>query len=60
VVRGLGGDVRAVGSIVDRGGRPDFGVPRRWLLAVEAPAYPAEDCPLCAAGSKPEKPGSRL
>jgi orotate phosphoribosyltransferase len=59
LVRGRGGEVLAVGSIVDRGGSPDFGVPRRWLLSVEAPAYPADDCPLCAQGSKPEKPGSR-
>jgi orotate phosphoribosyltransferase len=60
VVRALGGRVLAVGSFVDRsGGGVELGVPRAWLLGLEVPAYPAEACPLCAAGSRPEKPGSR-
>ncbi len=55
-----GGKVLAVGSLVDRsGGAVDLGVPRRSLLEIEVPTYAAESCPLCAAGSKPEKPGSR-
>jgi orotate phosphoribosyltransferase len=55
-----GARVLAVGSLVDRsGGAVDLGVPRRSLLELEVPAYPADACPLCAAGSKPEKPGSR-
>src|SRR5258708_5924881 len=29
------------------------------LLELEAPTYTADACPLCARGSKPEKPGSR-
>jgi hypothetical protein len=29
------------------------------LLELEAPTYTAAACPLCAGGSKPEKPGSR-
>jgi len=59
-VRAQGGRVLAVGSLVDRsGGRVDLGVPRASLLSLEVPSYTAESCPLCAAGSKPEKPGSR-
>ena len=55
-----GARVLAVGSLVDRSvGDVDFGVPRRSLLRIEVPTYPAEDCPLCRAGSKPVKPGSR-
>jgi orotate phosphoribosyltransferase len=60
VVRERGGRVLAVGSLVDRsGGTVDLGVARRSLLEIEVPTYPADRCPLCASGSKPEKPGSR-
>jgi len=59
-VRARGARVLAVGSLVDRsGGTVDLGVPRASLLSLEVPTYAAEACPLCAAGSKPEKPGSR-
>jgi orotate phosphoribosyltransferase len=52
--------VLAAGTIVDRsGGTVDLGVPHRSLLQLEVPTYPPESCPLCADGSKPEKPGSR-
>jgi len=55
-----GGGVIAVGSLVDRSvGDVDFGVPRRSLLRIEVPTWDASACPLCAAGSRPEKPGSR-
>ena len=60
VVRGLHARVLAVGSLVDRsGGTVDLGVPRASLLALDVPTWTAEACPLCAAGSKPVKPGSR-
>jgi orotate phosphoribosyltransferase len=60
LARASGTDVLAVGSLVDRsGGRVDLGVPRRSLLTLEVPTYPATECPLCAQGSVPEKPGSR-
>jgi orotate phosphoribosyltransferase len=60
VVRNLGGRVLAVGSIVDRSaGRVALGVPLASLMSLEVPDYAAEACPLCAAGSQPEKPGSR-
>jgi orotate phosphoribosyltransferase len=59
-VRAQGARVLAVGSLVDRsGGVAELGVPRAWLLGLEIPTYPADACPLCAAGSTPEKPGSR-
>jgi len=59
-VAARGGQVVAVGSLVDRsGGMARLGVPCKSLLAIEVPAYAADACPLCATGSKPEKPGSR-
>lgn len=60
VVRARGARVVAVGSLVDRsGGGVDLRAPRSSLLTLEVPTYSAGACPLCAAGSKPEKPGSR-
>jgi orotate phosphoribosyltransferase len=60
-VRSREARVLAVGSLVDRsGGQADLGVPRRSLLELEVPTYPPESCPLCAEGSTPEKPGSRV
>jgi orotate phosphoribosyltransferase len=59
-VAAAGAKVIAVGSLVDRsGGTVELGVPRRSLLTLEVEAYQASVCPLCAAGGKPEKPGSR-
>lgn len=59
-VRAQGAEVLAVGSLVDRsGGRADLGVPRSSLLSLDVPTYAADACPLCASGSRPEKPGSR-
>jgi len=56
----LGGDVVAAASIVDRSnGTADVGVPRTSLLSLDVPSYSASDCPMCAAGSEPVKPGSR-
>ena len=55
-----GASVVAAGSIVDRGLAPDaLVVPWRSLLAIEAPAWPANACPLCAEGFPVEAPGSR-
>jgi orotate phosphoribosyltransferase len=52
--------VLAVGSLVDRsGGQVDLGVPRASLLQLDVPSWEAAACPLCAQGSRPEKPGSR-
>ena len=60
VVKKSGGTVVAAGSLVDRsGGKADLGVPYKALVTLQVPAYPPEACPLCKAGSKPVKPGSR-
>ena len=59
VVKNSGGRVLAAGSLVYRGHGLDLGVPTKSLLPLEVPSYPADACPLCAQGSKPEKPGSR-
>lgn len=60
VARAHGARVLAVGSLVDRsGGSVELGVPRRSLLTLDVPTWPAADCPLCAQGSAPVKPGSR-
>ena len=59
-LRARGARVLAAGSLVDRsGGGVDLGLPSRSLLALDVPSYAADRCPLCAQGSKPEKPGSR-
>jgi orotate phosphoribosyltransferase len=59
-VRAKGARVLAAGSLVDRsGGAVDLGLPRESLLQLEVEAWPAESCPLCAEGTRPEKPGSR-
>lgn len=55
-----GGEVTAVGSLIDRtGGAANFPVPFESLLAFEVVSYKPEYCPLCKAGSTPTKPGSR-
>ncbi len=60
VAESAGAEVVAIGAIIDRtvGAKP-FEVPFASLLELNLPAYPAEDCPLCAAGGVAEKPGSR-
>jgi orotate phosphoribosyltransferase len=59
-VRSHGARAVAAGSLVDRsGGRVALGVPRCSLIELDVPSYPPEACPLCAGGSRPEKPGSR-
>ncbi|MGC8760556.1 MAG: orotate phosphoribosyltransferase [Bryobacteraceae bacterium] len=60
VVRGLGGQVVAAASIIDRsGGAADLGVPRAALAVLEVENWPPDECPLCAQGIPVEKPGSR-
>jgi orotate phosphoribosyltransferase len=62
LTRALGGEVAAVGSIVDRSnGAVDFGVPYCALLSMEIKSYAATECPLCKDGGAPlYKPGSRM
>lgn len=60
VARARGAAVVAVGSILDRsGGGEPFAVPYVSLLGLDFPVWPAGECPLCAEGGTPEKPGSR-
>ncbi|NLV32283.1 MAG: orotate phosphoribosyltransferase [Acidobacteria bacterium] len=60
VVTRAGGVVVAAGSLIDRsGGKTDLGVPRTALAVLDIPTYAAEECPLCKAGSRAIKPGSR-
>lgn len=55
-----GGTVVAAASIIDRSnGKADVGVPRIALASLDVPAYQADACPMCAAGSSAVKPGSR-
>ncbi len=55
-----GAKVLAAGSIVDRGvPRNALPVPFHSLLSVEAPAWPQDQCPLCAEGYPLDSPGSR-
>lgn len=55
-----GGKVVAAASIVDRSnGAADVGVPRFSLASVDVVSYESADCPICATGDKPMKPGSR-
>jgi orotate phosphoribosyltransferase len=58
-VRQAGAEVIAVGCLIDRSAGVDLGVPHRSLIRLEVPTWTAEACPLCAQGSRPEKPGSR-
>jgi orotate phosphoribosyltransferase len=60
VVTHSGGIVLAAGSLIDRsGGRVQLGVPRTALAVLDVPTYTPEECPLCKAGSRAIKPGSR-
>ena len=55
-----GGNLVAAASIIDRSnGTADVGVPRISLLQLDIPTFPAAECPMCAEGLEPTKPGSR-
>jgi orotate phosphoribosyltransferase len=55
-----GAEVVGFGSIVNRSsGRFDPGKPYHACVDMDVPIYPADECPLCAAGGSPVKPGSR-
>ncbi len=56
-VRAVGAVPVGVGAVVDRsGGRAEFGVPFRAVLALDVPSYGPDDCPLCRAGIPLERP----
>lgn len=55
-----GAELLAVGAILDRtANRGELSVPMVALMKLDLPTYPADKCPLCEQGGKPEKPGSR-
>ena len=59
LVRGAGGEVVAVTSIIDRGGEKAFDAEFMPLLQLEVESLEPPDCPLCAAGTPIDSPGSR-
>jgi orotate phosphoribosyltransferase len=59
IVRGVGGEVAAVGTLVDRSaGGVDFGVPLVSLLKLEIETFDPASCPLCQQAVPVVKPGS--
>jgi orotate phosphoribosyltransferase len=59
IVRGLGGEVVGVGTLVDRSdGKVDFGVRLESLLRLQVDTFDPATCPLCKAGTPITKPGS--
>lgn len=60
VARAAGGDVIAVGSIINRAGdESPFDEPYFALVDLDLPAWEPAQCPLCKQGTKAVKPGSR-
>ncbi|MBI4977213.1 MAG: orotate phosphoribosyltransferase [Spirochaetes bacterium] len=61
LVDSYGGIVAGAASIIDRS-QPEgaaLGMRKEWLHSVAATSWKADECPLCKAGGKPVKPGSR-
>jgi orotate phosphoribosyltransferase len=59
IVRQRGGEVVAVGTLVDRsGGKVSFGVPLRSLVELNVETFEPASCPMCQAGVPVVKPGS--
>ena len=58
VVEEHGGEVVGIASIVNRSSG-DIRYPLYSAVDLDLKTYQAEDCPMCKAGSKPIKPGSR-
>ena len=59
MLRGRGADVVGVASLVHRAKASPFDVPYSSLLQIIPPTWTESECPLCEAGGRPEKPGSR-
>jgi len=60
LVEKCGGEILAVGSIVDRSNnKVDFGYPYESVIKIDIDTYDKDECPLCKKGSIPYKPGSR-
>ncbi|MGI8468794.1 MAG: orotate phosphoribosyltransferase [Pyrinomonadaceae bacterium] len=55
-----GAKIVGAASIIDRSnGTADVGVPRIELVRLDVQSYKSENCPMCARGETPIKPGSR-
>ncbi len=60
LVKGRGGDLVGVASIVDRSKKSiDFSCPYKSLMKMAINVYEPAECPLCAAGVEIDKPGTR-
>ena len=61
IVRGLGGEVAAIATLVDRSGGklPDFGCPFISLAKLNAETFAADQIPPDLAGTPAVKPGSK-
>ncbi|MBN1864316.1 MAG: orotate phosphoribosyltransferase [Victivallales bacterium] len=60
LVRAYGGEVAGIAVIVDRsGGAANFDVRLESLVSLDLDAYDPDACPLCAAGTEIETPGSK-
>jgi orotate phosphoribosyltransferase len=60
LVKDCEGDIVGVGYLVDRsGGKAEFGVRAEPLMRLEAQAWSADQCPLCAANQPFTSRGSR-
>ena len=61
IVRSHGGNVAAIGVIVDRSGgkRPDFGCPFVSLVEMNVETFEADNLPADLAGTPAIKPGSK-
>jgi orotate phosphoribosyltransferase len=59
-LKSAGTETVAAVSLVDRSaGKVDFGVPRFSLLSLEVKSFKEDECPMCKAGGRAVKPGSR-
>lgn len=60
IVQQNGGEVAAIGILVDRsGGKAQFDAPLVSLLEIEPVTYDPSDCPLCKEGLELVHPGSK-
>jgi orotate phosphoribosyltransferase len=60
VIKGMGGIVAGVGSVIDRSDKPvDFGARFKSLAKVDVRTFKEQECPLCKSGVPVTKPGSR-
>lgn len=59
LVRACGAEPVGVVALVERGPVAELSMPKKALIELEIQSWPAEQCPLCAAGEPVRSPGSR-